>query len=236
MSYTLTILGLVNLTARRARMAREDLTSLTQDDRQPDIDLMLQCINEVFGELALYRKDWPRRVVSGSVTTAAGTRDYALPTDFQELLQDPYNAASESEVVYRFKGDYSDFENYVRYAGSTVQSTPIWYHIDPISTAGAQAGGDGNPPRISFYPLPDAVTTYNFMYKGDLTDTVGYYDSSTTATELLPVSDMTAKYLVPAIAELWLWYAKEVFRAPIYSRSLTLARRSMLPHGPIGHY
>jgi hypothetical protein len=99
--------------------------------------------------------------------TAAGTRSYALATDFIRFFGKAmvYDSVSNFEMF-----EYPGGEDKLKLAifnYKTQQSTPFYFYLEATTTK-----------QISFYPVPQAVVTYSYDYEADV--------SVTNATDTLP--------------------------------------------------
>ncbi len=232
----MTIKDLSNLSLKRAGVIRSDITfatTLTQAEHQHDIDVMLQCINEVLAELTFYGViDF--KLVSGTITMVAGTDTYELNKTFTGFHSDYMYDLTNNYYITRYQGSAKDWQKYKDFVGQTAQQgQPLWFYE---SSSGNSSGGDSHN-WVEVYPIPDAQAdgyVYTFYYREGVipNDNAGNepaYTSTTTASTPLPVTDMVAHMLVPAIAELWRFYRTETFQPAIYSRSMSVATRAMMP-------
>ena len=214
-------------------MIRSDLTDLTQAEHQHDIDVMLQCINEVLAELTFYGAiDF--KIKSGTITMVDGTGIYALADSFTGFHLDYLSDLTNNWFIYRYTGSPKDWLTYKIEVGETTQEgQPLWFYESPLGYA--EGGNTQN--WIDIYPIPDTANDgniYTYYYKegiipGDNANDEPVYTSATLSTTPLPVTDMVANMLVPAITELWRFYRTETFNPAIYSRSMSVATRAMMP-------
>lgn len=214
-------------------MIRSDLADLTQAEHQHDIDVMLQCINEVLAELTFYGAlDFKLR--SATLTMVNGTGKYELSATFTGFHLDYLYDLTNNWYIRRYQGSPKDWQQYKDFVGQDAQTgQPIWFQESSLGYA--QAGTSQN--FIDVYPIPDATedgNVYTYYYREgvipqDNSNNEPVYTSATVASTPLPVTDMVANMLVPAITELWRFYRTETFNPAIYSRSMSMATRSMMP-------
>lgn len=120
-------------------------------------------LNELTSDTLIpYEKKTP-----GSIATVAGTRSYALATDFIRFFGKAmlYDSVSNFEMF-----EYPGGEDSLKLAifnYKTQQSTPFYFYFEATTTK-----------KISFYPVPQAVVTYTYDYEADV--------SVTNATDILP--------------------------------------------------
>lgn len=110
---------------------------------------------------------------TGSITTAAGTRSYALPTDFVRFYGEPilYCSTDSNQIITEYQGG-EDRLRVVDVNYKTTQSTPIYWYFDQTTTK-----------KLAFYYVPSAVKTYTFDYEYDVsvtnsTDTMPFHTES----------------------------------------------------------
>lgn len=142
---------------------------------------------------------------SATLTTVAGTRTYALATDFQrfqELFMVEYDDANEpTQKILCYPGGESQLrKDYERYQED--QTTPNWFY--PLA---------GSSKQIGFYPVPDAAKTYRYYYEADV--------SVEVATDTLPFVTRTE-------AETFCRMAARHFK---YLKSSPQVREGLFPNG-----
>lgn len=104
---------------------------------------------------------------TGTITTVAGTADYALATDFVRFRGTPilYCLADNNELT-EFPGGEDALKTQV-YNYRTVQTNPGWWYFTK-----------GTTKKVSFYPVPSTAKTYTYDYEKDA--------SVTSSTDTLP--------------------------------------------------
>jgi hypothetical protein len=104
---------------------------------------------------------------TGSIVTVAGTRSYALASDFIRF----YGRAMLYDSVANFEMfEYPGGEDKLKLAifnYKTQQSAPFYFYFEKTTTK-----------QLSFYPVPQAAVTYTYDYEADV--------SVTNATDTLP--------------------------------------------------
>lgn len=113
-------------------------------------------LNEITSDVMIpYEKD-----TTGSLTTVAGTRSYALASNFVRFVGRPmlYCSADNYEM-FEFPGGEESLKvqvpNY-----KTVQSTPYAFYFEYTTTK-----------KISFFPVPQEAKTYTYDYEKDVSVT-----------------------------------------------------------------
>lgn len=106
-------------------------------------------------------------LASGSISTTASTRTYALASDFVRFFGKPrlYRA-----VANRYLFEYPGGRDTLALSISTYKTDtgePNWWYIEPASTK-----------QIGLYHVPDAAYTYTYDYEKDV--------SVTNANDTLP--------------------------------------------------
>src|SRR3990167_4966403 len=143
-----TLLNGVNEVLKRAKLIQGDagaLTSLTDSARQLWVDTIIQCWNEVVGEL--YRETGtpvPTMIAEGTITLATNDRDYALAGGAgNDVLYFPLVDETNGQYIYEYSGgwmklrqdqaipaDYTGLPNY-----GAIDPTDGELYLDRIPTA-----------------------------------------------------------------------------------------------------
>jgi hypothetical protein len=116
------------------------------------------------------------RDLTGSITTAAGTRTYSLATNFVRFLGIPSLYDSTSNVLLF---EYPGGEDSLRQAHpdyQTAQSTPLYWYFERTTTK-----------KIAFWYVPNAVKTYTYpfevsVYVSSATDTMPFHNDMESHT------------------------------------------------------
>jgi hypothetical protein len=223
---------------------RSNLTDLTQAEHQHDIDVMLQCINEVFTELTHYGV-LNARLKTGTITLVTSQQSYQLSSSFTGFHVPWIEDLTNDFTIGRYKGSHKEWLVYTIGQDSGTQTgQPLYFFESGTGKVLQDADNVASPGSglthnyIDLYPIPDSTyngNVYTYWYQesiiaGDLSNDEPYYTSATTSTTPLPVTDATAHMLVPAMVELWRMYRTESFNNAIYARSMTLATQVMMPY------
>lgn len=166
-----------------------DLTSFTDSQHQPDIDVAVQAWNEVVRKLYSLGT-FQGEVAEGTITLATDTREYATASDFEQLAGTDYTErvminASENQVIREYPGGWEKM-----YANQP----------DPTDHTG----------QPSFF----AINKTNSKFRVDKTPTSGENGRAftylyqkrialTLITDTFPFSDTVVDQLLPAVAEVW---------------------------------
>jgi len=144
---------------------------------------------------------------TGTITTVAGTRTYALASDFQRFQEnfiDKLGSDNTPELrIIAYPGGESqlrkDFHEYQEDSGQ-----PVWFYASHGSTK-----------QIGFHPVPDtdSAGTYRYYYEADV--------SVSTETDVLPLVTRTE-------AETFCRMAARHFK---YMKSSPEVREGLFPQG-----
>jgi len=205
---------------------------------------MLQCLNEVLTELMFYNV-LNFRLKTGTITLVTSQQSYQLASSFTQFHVPWIEDLTNDFTIGRYKGSHRDWLMYTISQDSGTQTGQALYFYESATGKVLQDANAGSTHNyIDLYPIPDSTyngNVYTYWYKesilaGDLASDEPYYTSATTSTTPLPVTDATAHMLVPAIVELWRFYRTESFNTALYSRSMTVATQTMLPHDQATSY
>ncbi len=191
---------------------------------QNGVDSIIQMWGEVTNEvysLSLV----PKLVATATIDLASGTREYALPSDFERVAGHDTNeqvmrSATNVRIIPQYPGGYlqmlADQPNATDYTGE-----PMHYAISPSNAATTMLRVDREPTDTEdgwYYYLP---------YERTITLTV------TQATQTMPYSDTVTRSLVPVVAEMFERHRKkesdpQMLRASLV-RALNMARTHPAP-------
>ena len=96
---------------------------------------------------------------TASITTADGTRTYALPVNFVRFFgSDPYLylQSDNSDRIYEYKGGEEKLRQ-ASFLYLTTKGRENWWYWDSATTK-----------KIAFYQVPDGVRIYDFEYEKDV--------------------------------------------------------------------
>lgn len=109
---------------------------------------------------------------TGSIVTAAGTRSYALATDFVRFYGRPslYDSSSNYRIYEYPGGETALMQSDYNY--KTTQTLPVNFYFDLTTTK-----------KVAFYPVPNEIRTYTYDYEYDVsvtnsTDTIPFHTES----------------------------------------------------------
>lgn len=188
--------------------------AFTRADIQRQVDIGIQAWREVTHEaysLALLANE----AASATISLATGTREYALPSNFERVAGPDYHnrvmrGATTGRVLYEYPGGYAqmlaDQPRATDYTGS-----PSYWAISPVN----------RQLRIDSEPATGDIGTYNMLYEASFNLT------STMATTSLPYTDQTAYALMPVVAEVWNRIFKKESDPALLQKSLVRALGNM---------
>jgi len=170
----LNFLGAINRIMRIEGILRGDTDAVTTfSDLQhgATINLAQIAIQDELNELTSDTLIPYEKKTTGSIVSVAGTRSYALSSDFIRFFGTPmlYDSASNFEM-FMFPGGEDKLKQEI-FNYKTQQSTPFYFYFGATTESTSQK-------QISFYPVPQGAVTYSYDYEGDV--------SVTNATDILP--------------------------------------------------
>ena len=152
---------------------------------------MLQCWNEAIHE-CFSLGFLPKEGATATISLTTGTREYALPSDFERMGGVHYadrvmRGATTGLLIYEYPGGYSRMLADQPIASDYTGDPMHWAFspVDDVIRMDREATADQN------------LDTYNFLYEKRINLT------STMATTSLPMSDTAVDSLVPVVAEMW---------------------------------
>ena len=181
MAYSL--INVINKVLKRANThSGTDLTAVTGNDQQADVDIAIQVINEIVRQ-QIAGGSWQGEITEGTITLTTGGREYSLASDFVSMADDVLvNAADERLVIpypggyYQMRRDQPDPSNFTGF--------PEYWVLTPTSV------------KIRFDKTQTA-TENNKTLLYHYNKRIGL----TQAADTFPVDDEVLDDLVPAIAE-----------------------------------
>ena len=225
---TVTLLQFVKAGLKRVGQIQGDAGELTtttgtgndfQDSqRQRPIDVMLQITNEAIFtifDLGLF----PQEASSATLILADGTREYDLPSDFEQFAgADWFQKAfrgTDGLVLREYAGGYAKML-VDQPVATDWTGDPLHYAVSPV---------DGRL-RIDREPTSDQDgDIYNALYTKRLSFTV------TMATVGLPFVDTVSDNLVPVVAEAHDRVFKKEFDPGIFRDAISRAAGRIRPQG-----
>lgn len=218
MAYTL--LDAVNRCLKRVRVIQGDagvLTTLTDAARQADVDIMVQAIQETVQDLYEIC-NYPREIVTGTITLVSGTREYAFASDFEGIAIDKILNEEDGYDLLPYPGGYTAMFQ-CQEQPDNYNGTPYFYAINP----------ENGFLRLDRIPQDgDAGRVYKYKYHKTL-----QFDE---ATDTFPFSDLTFDNMMPAIKEVWNRESKEKFDAVIYQRAMARAVQTLRQYEQRTHW
>ena len=222
MAKTVTFLAAANATLKRVNMiagSSAELTSFVDSARQHDIDVMIQCWNEVLDQCRpLGAVD--SILASGTLTLVTSTRAYSLPAGFVRMAGNPVNATNSHVLIpYPDNGAESGFLQYrIDYADPTdYQGQPAHWMINPVngtldvdSTPTSDENGDA----------------YTYVYDKAV--------NLTATSDTFPFDDEVVRALYPAVSQVWHRDRNHQFDEPMFNNSMAQAAR-MMRQNPESH-
>jgi len=176
-----TFLQAVNLTLRRIGMVDADLTTFTDSARQTEVDVVLQAWNEVIDDLQDLGV-FATAVAEGSITLVAGTKTYAVASDFDGIAADSSGRPimrdeTNGRTIWEYEGGWDRMRRDQLVPGN-YSGTPTSWAIDPttgnfeFNTAPASADAGNIYKYVYSKRINLASTTDTFPFLDDAIDTV----------------------------------------------------------------
>jgi len=156
----LTLIQAITRVMRANGLIRGDTdapTTLSDLQHGATINLAVLAIQDELNELTSDNLLAYEHDQTGSIATVAGTRSYALPSNFIRFFGTPslYESTSNNRY-YEFPGgeqklqlEYPDYKS--------AQATPQYWYFDLTTTK-----------KLAFWPVPQEVLTYTFDYEKDV--------------------------------------------------------------------
>lgn len=137
----------------------DDIVTLTDVAHNATLNLALIGIQDELMDLVSDRFV-NYELFAAQITTAAGTANYSLAPDFVQFYGIP-KFTNSNRTIYEYIGGLEamdrDFPSY-----STQNGSPVWWYFYPSTTK-----------MVGFYPTPNAVETYDYLYEKDVSVTNG---------------------------------------------------------------
>ena len=210
----LTLLNAVNAVAKRARLLHGDadeFTSLVSGNYQPDVDTIVQVINEticfMYDESGLL----PESKAEGTIVLALADRSYAVPDDWESMVSETLIDRTNGYQIFRFEAGYVALVEQ-QLQPDSYEGRPYFWVMNPVNR------------EIYLDSIPtaeDVGLTYTFVYNKTL--------HMSLAADTFPFSDECVRDLVPAFTEYWSKRAKETFDEAVFS--VSVARVVVKLHG-----
>jgi len=185
--------------------ANGTLSSLTNQGKQLFIDLGVQIWNETVDHVCnMMGQPHPGETGSASISLAAGTREYSLPSDLVQIRW-PLIDTANGHYIWEYPGGYEQMRidqflpddwTGLPYAAAINPTTGL-LRMDRTPTAAE----NGN--------------TYNILYDKDLV-----MDS---ATDAFPFSDAVYRAILPVVTQSWERRKRNDFDEVEYKRQLSRA-------------
>lgn len=170
----MTFLDLVNRMLRTCAIIRGDTDAIaTFNDIQHNASLNLSIVaaQDELTRLIADRLIPYERKTSGTITTVAGTRTYALASDFLRFYGKAHlYTSSENRQLYEYPGGQERLQLEI-YTYATDQGDPSAWYWEPTTTK-----------QIGFFQVPQGSgTVYSYEYEGSVmvsasTDTMPFHN------------------------------------------------------------
>lgn len=130
MAYTL--LQYVNLVLTRGGIIQTDLTALTSNAQQQDVDNVVSAINEFIDECTFIMGEGLHATVTdeGSITLVTNDRDYAFASDFASLADDVFVDETNNQFLIPYPGGFEKLRH-DQLSPDDFTGLPLYYAIDP---------------------------------------------------------------------------------------------------------
>jgi hypothetical protein len=204
-----TLLNCVNETLKRVKVinSNNELTTLTNEGKQPYVDIAIQVWNETIDQLyADIVEPRPNILTEATITLVTDDRDYALATDLT-MLHYPLLDETNGLYITEYPGGYLSLVN--------SQSFPANY--PGIPQLGAIRPTDG---QLYLDRIPTANENgriYKYRYSKDT--------ELSLLTDEVPFDDIIFRALIPATSEKWKLENKREFNGGVFKRSIGTAAR-----------
>lgn len=186
-----------------------ELSSFTDTSRQRHIDKVIQIWNEVVHELYSLGV-FQGEVATGTITLATSTREYALPSDFEQMSGDTYRTRklvnTDNYTMHEYPGGYV--------AMFADQPDPSDFTGRPQFWAINEAN---DTIRVDSTPTSDENgDVYSFLYDKTIT--------LSTTTDTFPFTDTVVVALTPVVAEIFMIKEENpTISRPSFLRALRIA-------------
>jgi len=183
MAYT--VLQYTNLCLTRAGIIQSDLSALTSNSQQQDVDAMLGSINEVVDELYFIAGSVKPAVLqaSSTLTLVTSTRTYAVASGFVELADPIMVDQTHGTVLLPYPGGFEQM-SHDQLIPSANTGMPAYYAIDPTT---------GNFYLDTIPAAAQAGRVYTYRYAVE----TNYLNSAPTST--FPFVDELMRNAIPAV-------------------------------------
>lgn len=214
-----TVLQYTNLVLTRAGVISSDLSALTSNSQQQDVDNMLSAINEVVDELIFIAgMPTPAAVKTGTITLATNDRSYAVASDFVSLADPIFKDETNEQYLYPYPGGFTkmraDQPDPTSFTG-----LPLYYAIDP------ETG------EIYLDTLPTSNENgrqYKYLYNEE----TNFVTSAPSGT--FPFTDELMRQAIPAVIQTFNRdRRREMYSEKARDKALAMAAR-LLPQTPAG--
>ena len=181
-------LNAVNILLKRVGVVAGDagdITSFTDTEHQREIDIALQVWNEILDE-AYSSGVFEGEVDVVTITLAADTREYSVPSDFEKFTSIAvFINANDSNRLHPYRGGYQRM--YVDQPDPTDQTgQPHRYVINP----------QNSKVRVDTTPTSgEAGDVYTALYEKRI--------NLSATGDTFPCSDDAVDSLIPSVAEIW---------------------------------
>lgn len=224
MAYTL--LQAINLVLKRVGTVAGDstaITSLTDQQKQRDIDVCIEVWNEAVRTIYDYA-DLKGTEAQTSITLVTSQREYDWAADFEKMAgespeQQVFICQSNNLQIVPYPGGYQ--------AMFQAQPNPNFWNGLPYHWADNQVTGKI---RLDYTPTASEnglIYTYNYIKRLNLS----------SASDTFPFSDSVVDHLVAPVSEVYRLQVKENLRQPVYAaQGFSIALRFALRRNPRRQY
>ncbi len=166
-------------------MIRADLTSLTGNAQQPEIDTMISAWNEIIDELYGEEGQKTQEPKSGTLTLATSTREYDLAADFVSMASPTMVDTTNGRYLNPFPGGYNNMR-IIQSKPADWTGLPLYWVINP----------ETNKFRVEREPTAQYNgNAYSYLYRRALNVAV--------AADTFPFDDEVTRTLVTAVVQRW---------------------------------
>ena len=221
LSVALTVLQTVNLVLREKSILGTDLSALTSNAQQEDVDAAIAAINETYDELASLC-ELPAELAEGTITLVTNDRDYTTPSDFKAFAND--GAPDGPRLICETDGSYLSW-----YPGGYKRMRLD--QLQPDNETGAPQFWvlDDTSAQIYLDKIPTAAVNgkvYRYLYEKHEA-----FSTSSAASTFAYLTDPAIRMAVPAMAEVVDRKRRSRFDEKVWQSSIAKAAKvlSRLP-------
>lgn len=208
-----TLLDGVNAVLKRVNIIKGEtgeITSLSQSTIQHEIDVCVQCWNEVITELySATRLPHPQELKSANITLLSGEREYDLPNDLV-VIRFPLMENTNGYYIFEWEPGFEDLRQHQQIPSNWL-GRPNFACINPKN----------NKLYMDYIPTSqESGLIYDLIYDRELL--------MSSSTDAFPFNNTVYTSLIPCVAERWKLDQRKSFSSEIYKKMLGQAGRYLM--------